>query len=75
MRTIKQIALEISEDWVNINTYALPHLNAMFNIESINDSYHHDSAKNVVLYFLANATTWKGEKARKIKKELKILCQ
>ena len=74
MRTIKQIASEISEDWVNINTYALPHLNAMSDIESINDSYHHDSAKSVVLDFLANATTWKGEKAREIKKELNKLC-
>ena len=75
MRTIKQIASEISEDWVNINDYALPYLNAMFDIESIDDSYGFDSAKSVVLYFLSNATTWQGEKAREIKRELKILCQ
>ena len=75
MRTLKQIALEINVDWTNINAYALPYLNAMYELESINDSYYHDSAKSVVLYFLSNATTWKGETAREIKKELKKLCQ
>jgi hypothetical protein len=30
-----------------------------------------DSAKSIVLYFLANANTWRGEKARAIKVELK----
>ena len=75
MRTLKQIALEINDDWTNINDYALPYLNAMYELESINDSYGLDSAKSVVLYFLSNATTWKGEKAREIKKELNKLCQ
>ena len=75
MRTLKQIASEINDDWTNINTYALPYLHAMYELESIDDSYGLDSAKSVVLYFLSNATTWKGEKAREIKKELKILCQ
>ena len=74
MRTLKQIALEINDDWTNINDYALPYLNAMYELESINDSYGLDSAKSVVLYFLSNATTWKGEKAREIKKELNKLC-
>jgi hypothetical protein len=27
----------------------------------------------VVLYFLSNAATWRGEKAREIKKELKAM--
>lgn len=74
MRTLKQIALEINDDWTNINDYALPYLNAMYELESINDSYGLDSAKSVVLYFLSNATTWKGETAREIKKELNKLC-
>ena len=75
MRTLKQLASEINDDWTNINTYALPYLHAMYELESIDDSYGLDSAKSVVLYFLSNATTWKGEKAREIKKELNKLCQ
>jgi hypothetical protein len=30
-----------------------------------------DDAKSIVSYFLCNATTWRGEDARRIKKELK----
>jgi len=32
-----------------------------------------DSGKNVVAYFLSNTSSWRGEKAREIKKELKTL--
>ena len=38
MRTLKQIASEINDDWTNINTYALPYLHAMYELESIDDS-------------------------------------
>ena len=42
----------------------------MQTLDSINDMYMFDSAKSVVIYFLSNATTWRGEIARNIKKEL-----
>ncbi len=74
MRTIKQIDSEINDNWTNINDYALPYLHAMYELECIDDSFGLDSSKSVILYFLANATTWKGEKAREIKKELNKLC-
>jgi len=45
----------------------------MHSLDSIDDDYYEDSGKSVVLYFLANASTWKGEKARAIKAELKKL--
>jgi hypothetical protein len=32
-----------------------------------------DTARSVVLYFLSNATTWRGPKAKEIKKELKAM--
>ena len=53
--------------------YAYPYLDAMGALNSINDNYGADSGKSIVLYFLANAQTWKGETARRIKKELKEL--
>ena len=40
------------------------------------ESSHHDTTDDggsIVLYFLSNATTWRGEDARRIKAELKSL--
>ena len=42
-------------------------------VYSINDNYGVDSGKSIVLYFLSNASTWRGETAKRIKKELKSL--
>lgn len=75
MRPIYEIATEIRKDWKNVSPYAMPYLEAMETLEDIHDNYYLDSAKSVVLYFLANATTWRGETARKIKKELKDMCK
>jgi hypothetical protein len=71
-RPIYEIAAEVRKDWSGrINYAALPYLEAMENLNSINQNYFQDSARSVVLYFLSNATTWRGETARRIKKELK----
>ena len=72
-RPLYQIAKEIKQDWVKPNYAAKPYLDAMQSLESINDNYGWDSAKTVVLYFLSNANTWKGETAKRIKAELKSL--
>lgn len=71
MRTLKEIASEIKKDWSNVYFGAVPYLDAMTTLNSINDNYYFDSGKSIVIYFLSNATTWRGEIARKIKKELK----
>ena len=47
----------------------------MGSLDSINDTYGYDDAKSVVLYFLSNATTWRGDDARRIKAELKSLAK
>ena len=70
-RPIFEIAKDIRNDWTNASPYALPYLEAMDELDSIEDRYIFDSAKSVVRYFLANATPWKGEVAREIKQELK----
>jgi hypothetical protein len=74
MRSISTIAREIRADWQKPYFGAVPYLSAMQSLDSIEDNYYEDSGKSVVLYFLANAQTWKGEKARSIKAELKKLC-
>jgi len=70
MRPLYQIATEIAKDWKKPYFGAVPYLDAMGELESIHDSYYLDSARSVVAYFLSNASTWRGEKAREIKKEL-----
>ena len=75
-RSLSVIAQEIKKDWKatsknGIYFGAVPYLNAMAQLNSINDKYGCDDAYSVIAYFLANATTWKGETARTIKKELK----
>lgn len=75
-RKLSEIAAEIAAEikngnWKRQSAYAaIPYLNAMGELESIEQQYHSDSAKSVVLYFLANAGTWRGEIARRVKKEL-----
>lgn len=70
-RPINQIAREIARDWHNVNYAAKPYLSAMYQLEQISDSYYYDSGESVVRYFLANAGTWRGETAKRIKAELK----
>lgn len=72
-RSIATIAREVRSDWKNVYFGAKPYLDAMFSLNSIKDEYYQDSAVSVVSYFLANATTWRGDKAKAIKAELKAL--
>lgn len=75
MRTFAEIAKEIYSTWTKISPYARPYLEAMSEIHSSDKhaSYYYDDAKSVVLYFLSNASTWRGEDARRIKAELKAM--
>lgn len=70
VRSLSVIANEIRKDWNKVYFGAVPYLDAMSTLNSVNDKYIHDSGKSIVLYFLCNATTWKGEVARNVKKEL-----
>jgi hypothetical protein len=69
--TVSEIARAIAKDWQTINPYANEYLNAMLTIESIEDTYYADSAKSVVMYFLANASSYRGDNARAYKALLK----
>jgi hypothetical protein len=70
-RPLYEIAREIRKDWKKVYFGAVPYLDAMSTLDSINDNYMFDSGKSIVLYFLANAGTWRGEVAKRVKAELK----
>jgi len=73
MRSIATIAYEIKKDWSNVNYAAKPYLDAMTALNAIDDDYYYDSGKSVVRYFLSNASSWRGDKAKAIKSELKAM--
>lgn len=70
-RSLSAIAADIRANWPNVNYAAKPYLEAMAELDSISQRYGYDSARDIVLYFLSNATTWRGDHARRIKAELK----
>ena len=71
MRPISVIAREILQDWKKVSPAADHYLQAMRELDSIDDMYYMDTARSVVLYFLNNATSWRGDTARRIKQELR----
>ena len=72
-RPLHEIAAEIRHTWPNVYFGAVPYLEAMTRLGSVSDSFGWDTGKDVVLYFLSNAKTWRGDDARRIKAELKAL--
>lgn len=73
MRTLADIAREIRADWKPVNYAAEPYLAAMATMGAITENYYADSGHSVVLYFLSNARSWRGDVAKRIKAELKTL--
>lgn len=71
VRKIYVIAAEIKKTWKNVYFGAVPYLEAMESLSDITSVYGMDSAKYIITYFLSNAATFKGEDAKRIKKELK----
>jgi len=72
-RPLYTIAAEIRSDWKNVSRHAKPYLDAMQQLNSIDDNFILDSARSIVRYFLSNARSWRGEKAREIKAELNAM--
>ena len=73
MRNLSEIASEIRADWRKVNYGAVPYLTAMSRMESIEEAYGFDTGRSVVLYFLSNASSWRGAKAVLIKRELNLM--
>lgn len=78
-RSLTSIAHDIRKHWVkkdgspNVNYAAKPYLDAMATLHSVNDMYGCDTARSIVLYFLGNASSFRGDDAKRIKAELKSL--
>lgn len=76
-RPLHEIAAEIYATWRNaagkstIYFGAVPYVEAMAQLDSITDMFYADRASDIVVYFLGNANTWRGEDAKRIKAELR----
>jgi hypothetical protein len=79
VRSISTIAAEIRRDWRNkkrepsVNFSAKPYLRVMDQMDKITEPYFADSGKEIVMRFLCNASSWKGEVARRVKAELNAM--
>ena len=75
--TLGFIARLIRKTWVNkkgestVYFGAVPYLSAMGDLNNVNENYGADSGQSIVLYFLSNASFYRGEQARLVKAELK----
>ena len=73
-RKVYEIAQDIRRDWGSkVNFAAKPYLAAMLSLESKKDMYGADSGDSIILYFLSNASAYRGETAKRLKAELKAL--
>lgn len=69
---LSQIADIIRKDWgVRMNFAAVPYVKAMLQITAIDSAYGAESGRDIVAYFLANASTWRGATAHAVKAELR----
>ena len=73
--SLSGLARKISADWIKVNYAARPYLDAMLQMSSTRDMYGYDDGKSIVLYFLANAGSWRGPVAREIKAQLREMVQ
>jgi hypothetical protein len=74
-RPLSAIAAEIRRDWTNPYFGAVPYIDAMRSMGSIDDNFGCEDARSIVLYFLYNAKGWRGDVARRVKAELKAMAR
>jgi hypothetical protein len=73
-RSLSEIAAEIEREWKpKIGGEAQPYVNAMQELQSLNDYYGLDRAASIVAGFSGAASTWRGAIARRVKAELKAM--
>lgn len=72
-RPLWLIASDIRQHWPKPHFAALPYLFALRHLSSPDAMYGQDSALSIIAYFLSNATTWRGDDARRLKGELRTI--
>lgn len=74
-RTFQQIAKDIKSTWMNVYFGAVPYLEALLMLDTTDQEtlYGIEKAGDIARYFLANAQTFRGADARRLKEELKTL--
>jgi hypothetical protein len=70
-RPIRYIAADIMHEWEKPYFGAKPYIEAMLFLNTIEDRFIADSAESILEGFLSNASTFRGERARELKAELK----
>lgn len=73
MRSLRAIAEDIEATWKNVYFGAVPYLASMKELDKIDDAYYDVTGRDIVMYFLSNASYWRGPDARRIKAELKAM--
>jgi hypothetical protein len=69
-KTLGELASKIRREWRDVNYAAKPYLEALSGIDE-SGMYGQDTWNSIVAYFLSNASGFRGEAAKVIKKELK----
>ena len=74
-RTFQRIAKDIKSTWLNVYFGAVPYLEAMLTLDTSdpNVMYLYGTTGDIVRYFLANAQTFRGADAKRLKAELKSM--
>jgi hypothetical protein len=72
-RPLCEIATEIIADWTALHGAAQPYMNAMSQLRNAGDSYGMETGSDIIQRFLINAQTWRGDVARRVKRELKAI--
>jgi hypothetical protein len=68
---LSTLAYAVRADWLNPYFGAVPYIDAMGCLASVNDDYGCDRGDSIVMYFLSNAGSWRGPIARVVKAELR----
>jgi len=74
-RSLNAVAKDIRQSWKNISFNAVPYVEALEFLNRIEDTYIVGSGVSIVQGFLANAGSFRGEDARRIKAELKAMLE
>lgn len=80
LRPLNKIAADILRDWgptardnrkaKPYQIFGMPYVDAMLELTCLSDHYGLDDAEDILLRFLVNVASWRGDFARSIKQEL-----